>query len=68
MMRALQLFREKSSMRRINIETEMDIPLDDREQALAMEIDAVKRSIRYCREVLGIGGLHGQPGGGRRDR
>lgn len=51
---ALQLFREKSSMQRINIETEMDIPVNDREQALAMEIDAVRRSIRYCREVLGI--------------
>jgi len=55
MQRALQLFREKSTMKRINIETEMDIPLDDKEQALSMEIGAIKRSIRYCRNVLGIG-------------
>ena len=38
----------------MNIETEMDIPLDDRDTALRMEIGAVERSIRYCREVLGI--------------
>ena len=55
MQRALQLFREKSTMQRINIETEMDIPLDNMQRALEMEIDAVKRSIRYCRNVLGIG-------------
>ena len=41
-------------MQRVNIETEMDIPLNERQQALSMKIDAVKRSIRYCREVLGI--------------
>ena len=41
-------------MRRINIETEMDIPLDSMEQALQMEKDTIQRSIRYCREVLGI--------------
>ena len=54
MQRAYRIFRERSVMRRINIETEMDIPLDDRETALRMEVDAVLRSIRYCREVLGI--------------
>jgi hypothetical protein len=41
-------------MRRINIETEMEIPLDNMEQALRMEKDTIRRSIRYCREVLGI--------------
>jgi hypothetical protein len=41
-------------MRRINIETEMEIPLDSMEEALRMEKETVKRSIRYCREVLGI--------------
>jgi hypothetical protein len=41
-------------MRRINIETEMEIPLDDMHQALCMEKETIKRSIRYCREVLGI--------------
>lgn len=42
-------------MKRINIETEMAIPLGDMQAALAAEVDAVKRSIRYCREALGIG-------------
>ena len=51
---AYELFREQSSMARINIETEMDIPLDDMEKALALEVDAVRRSVTYCREVLGI--------------
>ncbi len=41
-------------MRRINIETEMEIPLDNMEQALRMEKETIHRSIRYCREVLGI--------------
>jgi hypothetical protein len=41
-------------MRRINIETEMEIPLDDMQQALRMEKETIERSIRYCREVLGI--------------
>jgi hypothetical protein len=41
-------------MERINIETEMEIPLEDMETALAMEVDAVRRSVIYCREVLGI--------------
>ncbi len=29
------------------------------ETALAMEVDAVRRSVIYCREVLGIGGKLG---------
>ena len=41
-------------MRRINIETEMEIPLDDMQTALQTELDTVKRSIRYCREELDI--------------
>jgi len=41
-------------MHRINIETEMEIPLDDMQQALRMEKETIERSIRYCREVLGI--------------
>ena len=54
MKRAYDIFRTTSSMRRINIETEMEIPLDNMEQALRMEKEAIERSIRYCREVLGI--------------
>jgi len=51
---AYEIIRTKSSMRRINIETEMEIPLDNMEQALRIEKETIKRSIRYCREVLGI--------------
>jgi sugar phosphate isomerase/epimerase len=54
MRRAYELFRDCSSMDRINIETELETPLDDMPAALAMEIDAIRRSVRYCREVLGI--------------
>ena len=52
---AYEIFREQSTMTRINIETEMAIPMDDMVTALAAEVAAVQRSIRYCREVLGIG-------------
>ncbi len=52
---AYRIFRETSTMDRINIETEMAIPLDDRETALRMELDAVRRSIRYCCDALEIG-------------
>ncbi|UCH22893.1 MAG: sugar phosphate isomerase/epimerase [Deltaproteobacteria bacterium] len=54
MKRAYEIIRTKSAMRRINIETEMEIPLDSMEVALRMEKETVERSIRYCREVLGI--------------
>ncbi len=64
MQRAYHIFRERSGMRRINIETEMDIPLDDRETALRMEVEAVRRSIRYCRKVLGIQREPGDMAGG----
>jgi sugar phosphate isomerase/epimerase len=52
--RAYEIIKTKSSMNRINIETEMEIPLEDMETALRMEKETVERSIRYCREVLGI--------------
>ncbi len=32
----------------------MEIPLDDRQQALRIEKETSERSIRYCREVPGI--------------
>ena len=54
MQRAYDIIKNRSTMRRINIETEMEIPLSNMEQALQMEKDTVKRSVRYCREVLGI--------------
>ena len=52
--RAYEIIKTKSSMNRINIETETDIPTDDMESALKMEKETVERSIKYCREVLGI--------------
>lgn len=55
MKRAYEIFKDQSSMNRINIETEMEIPMDDMETALRLEKDAIYRSIRYCREALGIG-------------
>ena len=54
MQRAYKIIKTESTMRRINIETEMEIPLDNMEQALRLEKDTIRRSIRYCREVLGI--------------
>ena len=54
MRRAYELFRDHSSMDRINIETELETPLDDMQTALDMEIDAIRRSVCYCREELGI--------------
>ncbi len=54
MRRTYKIFRERSNMDRINIETELDTPLDDMQKALSMEIDAIRRSVRYCREELGI--------------
>jgi sugar phosphate isomerase/epimerase len=52
--RAYDLIRDRSSMDRINIETEMDGPLDNMQESLRIEREAVERSIRYCREVLAI--------------
>ena len=54
MKRAYQIIKNHSSMRRINIETEMEIPLDNMQKALQIEKDTIERSIRYCRQVLGI--------------
>jgi 3-oxoisoapionate decarboxylase len=54
MVGAYEIIKTKSSMNRINIETDINIPLDDMETAMAMEVDAIKRSAKFCREVLGI--------------
>ena len=54
MRRAYELIRDAGLTDRINIETEMEIPLDDMHTALREEMATVERSIRYCREVLGI--------------
>jgi sugar phosphate isomerase/epimerase len=54
MKRAYDIIKNHSGMDRINIETEMEIPLDNIQAALQMELDTIRRSIRYCREALGI--------------
>ena len=51
---AFEVIKTQSTMQRVNIETDIDIPLDHMETALEMEIDAIKRSAKFCREVLGI--------------
>jgi len=55
MQAAYTLLKDHAPGNRINIETEMGFSLEDKEAALQLELDTVKRSIRYCREVLGIG-------------
>jgi sugar phosphate isomerase/epimerase len=52
--RAYEIIKTRSSMRRINIETEMDIPINSKETALRVEKETIERSIAYCRDVLGI--------------
>lgn len=54
MKRTYEIIKTKSSMNRINIETEMEIPFDDKKTALRMEKETIERSIKYCRQVLGI--------------
>ncbi|MBW2593517.1 MAG: sugar phosphate isomerase/epimerase [Deltaproteobacteria bacterium] len=53
--RALDLIRTRSSMDRINIEVEWDAGSDQPPEARRREREAVERSIRYCRDILGIG-------------
>ncbi|MBU1344730.1 MAG: sugar phosphate isomerase/epimerase [Proteobacteria bacterium] len=52
--KALAIFKETSSMNRINIEVEWDAGDDDPKTARQKEFDAVVKSIRYCRDVLHI--------------
>lgn len=52
--RALDLIKTQSNMERINIEVEWDAGTDPPEEAQRREREAVERSIRYCRDVLGI--------------
>ena len=52
--RAFDLIKTQSAMERINIEVEWDAGTDPPEEARRRERKAVERSIRYCRDVLGI--------------
>ncbi|MBC2705240.1 TIM barrel protein [Desulfobacula sp.] len=55
MKKAYELIKSKSPANRINIETEMGISLEDRDTALRLEIETIKKSIHFCRAVLNIG-------------
>ena len=55
MRKAYELIRDAGLTNRINIETEMEIQVDNKEAALQEEMDTIKRSIRFCRDELGIG-------------
>jgi sugar phosphate isomerase/epimerase len=50
-----ELLRDNAHCERINIETDMGFEITDMESVLRQELDTLKRCIRYCREVLGIG-------------
>jgi 3-oxoisoapionate decarboxylase len=55
MKKAYKIIKNQSPAGRINIETEMGFSLDNREEALRMELETIKKSIHYCRKVLNIG-------------
>ena len=55
MQKAYELIINFSPTKRINIETEMGISLEDRDTALHLEIETIKKSIHYCRTILNIG-------------
>ena len=55
LLKAYEVMDESPHVSRINIEIALDAPLDDMDQALEMENQAVRRSIDYCRKQLNIG-------------
>ncbi len=55
MQRAYDLIRINPNADRLNIELDLQCPLDDMQETLQFEREALQRSIRYCREVLGVG-------------
>ena len=55
MKRAYELISANPDVRRINIELDLECPLDNMETAMETERAALVRSIEYCRDVLGIG-------------
>ncbi len=54
MKRSYELIRQNPDMNRINIELDLECPLDSMEAAMATEKAALERSVVYCREVLAI--------------
>lgn len=73
--RAYELIRDLSPCDRLIIENAPDIPFDDMRTALTAAEAAVVESVRYCRDVLGVGreggvaaGEGGEGGEAGRDR
>jgi 3-oxoisoapionate decarboxylase len=54
MKKAYELICNNPDMNRINIELDLDCPLDSMTAAMATERAALERSVAYCRNVLGI--------------
>lgn len=54
MKKAYELIKTNSPGNRINIETDMGISFEDKETALRLELETVKRCIDYCRSELNI--------------
>jgi sugar phosphate isomerase/epimerase len=52
---AYELIKANPAMDRINIELDMEGDLDSMENSLNIEKSALERSVRFCREVLGVG-------------
>jgi len=55
MREAYQVIKANPNMKRLNIEVEFDPGIDGREEARRREYQAVVDSIRFTREVLGVG-------------
>ncbi|MCP4629720.1 MAG: TIM barrel protein [bacterium] len=54
MRRAYELIQQNPAVNRINIELDLQCPLDNMQETLRTEREALQKSVRYCREVLGI--------------
>jgi hypothetical protein len=54
MQRAYELIKKNPNVNRINIELDLQCPLENMEETLRFEREALLRSIIFCREELGI--------------
>ena len=53
MQRAYELIQKNPDVNRINIELDLRCPLDDMQEALRIEREALQKSVRYCRKLSG---------------
>jgi len=54
MKRAYELIKQNPSVNRLNIELDLKCPLDNMDETLRIEREALERSISFCREQLDI--------------